>query len=176
MTTNPAWTRSNGIEDYGGHAQKSNYMGQGKIDARTDVDAAEINRMASDLAAGVATAPFLVAYLTQDDTGTDDPTVHFCAFQPSGVATSFAGDNPPAGFPTFTRTGDGVIRVTFAASYTDEYGNSASTTIRYGKGGGAGSVFASVTGNKVSDILIDFYTWDDDGTALIDQPITIRVY
>lgn len=175
--TDPAWARTAGPGSYGGDVNKANYMNQGKIDALTDVGAEDINRIALDLSAVVRTAPFLVARLTQDDTGTDDPTVHVCMFQPSGVSTTdFAGDAPPTGFPTFTRQADGHIRVTFASSYSDDYSNSAATSILAGAGGIATSTAGVVTGEIVSATTIDFRTFDTSGSAATDEEIVILVY
>lgn len=175
--TNPAWTRTAGPEAYGAHANKVNYMNQGKIDALTDVGAEDINRIGLDLSAVVRTAPLLVARLTLSDTSPDDPTVHFCAFQPSGVITTdFAGDAPPAGFPTFTRLGNGNIRVTFDASYADDYGNSAATDLQDADGSGAGGNFANVSGTTPTTTTAEFTVFGTGGTAINDQTIHIEVY
>lgn len=175
--TNPAWTRTAGIDTYGGHAQKRNYANQGKIDALTDIDANDINRIGSDLATTVRMQPFLVARLTLNDTSPAAPTVQWCAFQPAGVSTTnFAGDAPPTGFPTFTRLGNGNIEVTFAASYSDEYGNSAATNLEDADGGGAGATFANVAGEPTSATVAEFTVTDVAGSAVQDAVIHIEVY
>lgn len=175
--SNPPWARTASIYDYGAHPQKTNYMGQGLIDARTDVGAQHINRAGVDLQAAVRMAPFLIARLTLNDTSPDDPTVHWCLFMPTGeVNSDFAGDAPPAGFPTFTRLGNGNIRITFDASYQDELGVSVATDVRDATGCGAGSAFANVTGQRASATTAEFFVSDSGGTALNDQTITVRVY
>lgn len=175
--TNPAWTRTAGIDTYGGHAQKRNYANQGKIDALTDIDADDINRIASDLSTNTRMQAFLVARLTLNDTSPAAPTVHWCAFQPTGVSTTnFAGDAPPTGFPTFTRLGNGNIEVTFSASYSDEYGNSASTNLEDADGGGAGATFANVVGEITSAVVAEFTVTGTAGTAIQNAVIHIEVY
>lgn len=175
--SSPAWSRSAGIAAYGGHINKANYMGQGLIDARTDVGKDEINRIANDMQSMVRAAPFLLARMTLNDTSPAAPTVHWVAFQPVGeITTNFAGDSPPTGVPTFTRVGGGWVRITFAASYADDYGNSETTVLRDAGGGGAGTVYANVAGTVPTSVTAEFRVSDVNGVALDDQTITVRVY
>lgn len=178
MTSNPVWTRSASIEDYGAHPDKTNYMGQAMINAMTDVDASHINRVGADLAAVGRVAPFMIARMTLSDTVPAAPTVHWCAFQPvsSESLVDFLGSSPPTGFPSFTRTGSGVVRVTFDSEYEDPYGNSAETVLRAAGGSGAGAVFANVVGTVISSLIADFSVFNSAGAALTDQMITIRVF
>lgn len=175
-TGTPAWTRTASIEDYGGHTEKENYLGGGAINPLTDVDAREFSRMTADLAAVVRTAPFLVATYSADDAGAADPIVEFIWMMTGNVAGPFLGSTPPPGFPTFERTGDGVVVITFDASYTDEYGVSAS----FAPTGGQGSCRGTGTGGRSVKVQPSGQTvivtvLDEAGAAATDQTITVEI-
>src|SRR5262245_3366112 len=130
----PAWTRTATHEQYGGHANKADYQGQGVVNPRTDVGAAHIARMAADLEAAVRTAPFAVLTIKNQDTqherldsggrgtgfidpGPDAPLIE-SPFMMTGVRTmSYAGAFPHTGFPPAARNGTGDVTLTFASSY-----------------------------------------------------------
>jgi hypothetical protein len=130
MTTplgSPAWVRTPGITDYGSATDKADAYGQDVVNARTDVGAAALMRMADHLSACVRTSPFCVGVATCDDTTPGPPTISACLIMPSGkITTSYVGDAPPSGFPSFARNGNGDVTATFASSYTDAYGVSGS--------------------------------------------------
>ena len=123
------WTRTNDHTTYGGDPNKTNWHSQGVTNARTDVGAEALCRMAEDLAAVMRTAPFCLAYITCDDTTPAAPTLTFVN-QMTGVRiVSYLGSAAPAGFPSATRNGNGDVTITWATSYTDDYGVSGNIHI-----------------------------------------------
>ncbi len=118
----PAWTRTVSHVDYGGHPSKRDYMGQGAIDALTDLSAAQLCRLASDVAAVVRTAEFAVMVLLCNDSSPAAPTVEFVSLMTGVRLVEYAGDAAPSGFPSAARNGNGDVTITFASSYTDDYG------------------------------------------------------
>lgn len=176
-TGSPAWSRAVSFEDYGGNVDKENYLSEGAINPLTDVDAAAFSRMTSDLAAVVRTAPFLVATYSADDAGTSDPIVEFVWMMTGRVATPFLGSTPPAGFPTFERTGDGQVTITFDATYADEYG----VAYAFAPTGGHGSCRGTGTGGRnvkvqPSGQAAIVTVLDEAGAAATDQTITVEVF
>lgn len=125
MTTpngNPAWVRSSDFATYGGDPNKANYQSQGVVNPVTDVGAEGFSRLAADLAAVMRTAEFCSMLVQCDDATPAAPTVLNCRLMIGVTAVSYLGSAPPAGFPTVLRNGDGDVTVTFASSYSDEYG------------------------------------------------------
>lgn len=121
-TGSPAWVRNADYSTYGGHTSKINYQGQGKVNARTDVDATEFARMVADLAAVVRVAPFCTITFTARDASVLDPLVENVVMQTGVTSVSYAGNAPPSGFPSVERVASGNYLVTFDASYLDPYG------------------------------------------------------
>lgn len=124
MTTpegNPAWTRSASYTQYGGDPAKANYQSQGVVNPTTDVGAEGFSRLASDIAAVVRTAEFCVMQV-QCDVGGTTTTVEHCRLMTGVSSAGYVGTAPPTGFPTVTRNGNGDVSITFANSYSDEYG------------------------------------------------------
>jgi hypothetical protein len=176
-TGTPAWTRTASIEDYGGNTEKANYLGGGAINPLTDVDAREFSRMTADLAAVVRTAPFLVATYSADDTSPASPIVEFIWMMTGRVAGPFSGTSPPAGFPTFAYNGDGVVLITFASSYSDEYGVAAA----FAPTGGVASCRGSGVGGRnvkvqPSGQTVTVTVLDEAGVAAMDQTITVEIF
>jgi hypothetical protein len=178
---NPAWTRSASIESYGGHEFKENFMSQGVVDARTDVGADQINRLAADLSALTRVAPLAVIIIQNDDTGTNNPTV-LGAWLQSGVSSDgYAGASPPAGFPTVTRVSDGSFYVTFPAQLADDFGVQWYVHARGGIGSASGGSAVDVAW-AVSDPNTDGYnerllfTVQDDSGVVIDKLVTVEVF
>lgn len=177
----PSWTRTATIEYYGGHPDKQNYMGQGAIDARTDVTAEQLNRLAADLAACVRVAPFCVILLTTNDTTPGPPFVQSIRMQNRVNLTGYAGDNPPPGFPVCLRTGNGRVSITFPVSPEDDFGQTIPVDLKAGLGGVrgiAGDVWVSMQ-NPNADAYyeaLDVKATDEDGVALEDVPIIVEAW
>lgn len=177
----PAWTRTAGIEYYGGHVNKANYLGQGSVDPRTDVTAEQIQRLSADLAALVRVAPACVALITCNDTSPAAPTVHFMSLMSNVDTDGYAGDSPASGFPALTRTGDGAFTMTFDANLEDDYSVSSEIHLI----GGIGSVSKGASADvdiEASDPNADTYNervtvkvWNNAG-AVADPTLMIWLY
>ena len=165
----PIWSRTASFETYGGHTGKKNYNDVGLIDPTTDVSAEQFSREVADIAAMARTSPFAVMTYTQDDTGTNDPTVNYYdAHHGSGAAKA----------PTLTRNGDGDVTITWDASYSDPYGVSQSVALRHVKATahGSGNVNAVcdwTPGDRV--VRVRCFT-ADTGAAATDLVVTIEVF
>jgi hypothetical protein len=171
----PAWTRAADHEDYGGHTNKKNYQSLGVINARTDVGAEAITRIAADMAAVARTGAFFSASILCHDGSPDDPTIEN-ALMMTGVRTSsYEGDAPPTGFPGVTRSGTGHVVITFASSYTDAYGVSASFTPRIVALSCGGTTFADAT-YVISGQTVVVRVFDAAGSALGDKRFSVQVW
>ena len=130
-TGSPAWVRNADHTIYGGDTNKTNWHSQGVTNARTDVGAEAFVRLAEDLSAVVRTAAFCELTITCNDTVPGPPTI-VAVNQMTGVTlTSYVGNSPPAGFPSGARNGNGDVTITWAASYTDDYGVSGNVNIAH---------------------------------------------
>jgi hypothetical protein len=177
----PAWLRTADTTTYGGNLNKTNYQGQGVVNARTDVDATEFVRLTEDLAAVVRTAPLAEITFTSDDTGANNPTVDVVNLMTGIRATSYAGGTPPAGFPTVARVSDGVVDITFSTTLTDAYSVAGTVHIIHAHGTVHGAVLA-VAVPTISDPNTDtfnervtFRMLDDSG-AVTDAKVTVEVH
>jgi hypothetical protein len=122
----PAWSRAADHTDYGGHINKRNYQSQGAVNPETDITAEQVTRTAADLAAVTRVAPFAVLTITTQDPG--PPSVDSVRLMTGALATAYAGDAAPSGYPSAALTGTDETTVTFASSYSDEYSVAASFT------------------------------------------------
>lgn len=153
----PAWVRNAEYSTYGGHTSKINYQGQGKVNARTDVDATEFSRMVADLAAVVRTAPFCTITFTARDASVLDPMVNAVVMQTGTTAVAYAGNTPPAGFPSVTRVASGHYLISVDSSYLDPYGVSGAYQPVHAVGAGHGTTGLDVTpviGTSTLDIYV----------------------
>ena len=165
----PAWTRAATHEDYGGDLNKQNYLSKGVIDALTDVGAEEICRIAADLEAVTRTSPFCVMNITCNDATSAAPTVNSALLMTGARSTSYEGDAPPTGFPECSRVSDGVVDVTFAASYSDDYGAAGAFAPAHVMGG-AGSFVPVTCTATTSGAVVRVYCWDGSGFPLVAMP------
>ena len=171
----PSWVRNSDHTTYGGHANKINYQGQGKVNARTDVGAEEFTRLAADLAALMRVGEFCNVTFTARDAGVLDPLVTKVTMQPSGVVTvSYAGGSPPTGFPSVTRVADGNYLITFAASYLDAYGVSGAWQPVHAMGGVHGSLGRDV-GTTVGVSAVQVYV-TSGGVAAPDETVSVSIW
>lgn len=174
-TGSPAWTRTADYTQYGGHANKENYLGRGPIDALTDVGAEEFSRAAADLAACARSAPFAILDITCNDTSPAAPTFNYVAMMTGIRTTSYAGGSPPTGFPGGDRNSAGSISIHFESSYTDEYGVAGSFTPRLVSVSLAGQTPGMCTW-EISGSTVVLYAFSDAGAALSDARITVEVH
>lgn len=172
----PPWLRTVVFTDYGGHANKRNYGGRGVVDPRTDIDAGQVQRMASDLASITRVMPFASLRILPNGTGV--PTVYYAKVGPVLTSGSYTGDAPPAGMPTVTRSNTGVFIVDFPATYTDESG----ATAAFGPIMAAASI-ASSTGIGTASAYISagnvyVYTYDVSGSPAASDsfPFVVEVW
>ncbi len=176
LPTNPAWVRSSDFTSYGGDVNKKNYQSVGAIDPLTDVTANDLNRLAEDLSASVNTAPFCVITFTQDDTGTNDPTVNFCYLM-TGLSTSnYDGGSPPTGFPSVVRSADADVLVTFLSSYNDAFGTSGDFIATGAVTTPHGTTEAFATPDIASATTVRVQTFNGAGGSELDRKITLEVY
>jgi hypothetical protein len=175
LSTLPPWTRTANHESYGSHVNKRDFGAQGTVHPETDVQASDLQRLGSDLAAVVRTAPKAVITYAQNDTGTDDPVVLVCKLQTGIAVASYAGDAPPSGFPTAIRQGDGDVVLTFASTYDDEFGTSGAFEVTDALGGGEGTAFLNVVCEVTSATTVRVRCFDADGAADTDRTVTVEI-
>lgn len=162
----PAWVRSVSHVDYGGDTNKTNWLTQGVVNARTDVGAEALCRLAEDLACCVRTAPWATLTLQCNDGGSPAAPTVLAINQMTGVRIiSYAGDNPPSGFPGATRNGNGDVTITWATSYQDDYGVSGSINIVHAK--------ATIRGITPLSYAYQLVDGNSDG---LSEAIRVRVF
>jgi hypothetical protein len=172
----PVWERTTSFEDYGGHSEKRDYMGVGPVNARTDVAAAEFSRMVSDVAAMACTAPMWVMTLLCNDGSSAAPTVEIALGMTGVRLTSYAGASPPTGFPSVARNNDGDFTITFAATYSDDYGVSGAWVPL----NATATVAATTAAHRLATAVISGSTvrvriFNDAGAAVADQRVSVVV-
>ena len=111
-TGNPAWTRSAGIESYGGNVNKRNHLSQGVVDPETDISAENLSRIAADLTAVARVSAFSAIRFTCNDTSPAAPTVANVLQQTAINTAGYEGDAAPTGMPSLARNGTGDVTVT----------------------------------------------------------------
>lgn len=174
-TGSPSWVRNSDYTTYGGHASKINYQSQGKVNARTDVDAEDFARITADIAALMRPAEFCNLTFTARDAGVLDPLVTKVTMQPSGVVTvSYAGGSPPTGFPAVTRVADGNYLITFSATYLDAYGVSGAWQPVHAMGAVHGANGRDV-GTTVGVSAVQVYV-TSSGVASPDETVSVSVW
>lgn len=170
----PAWTRTVSFVHYGGNLNKENYLSRGPIDPTTDLAAEEHARMVADQAAVVRTAAFAVISYTCNDSSPAAPTINVALLMTGVNLISYAGNSPPAGFPSAARNSNGDVTFTFASSYVDEYGVTGAFAPLIATATGRGStpmmVVCDITGNTVR-----VRAFDDTGAAIQNARVTLEV-
>lgn len=124
--TSPLWARTSNATDYGGHPNKRDYGETGCVNALTDVSAAQIKRMAADLAAIARTIPLWRGVVSRSGTA-----ISVTGSRPvwADTAAPYNGAAAPTGHPAAALTDTNQVTLTFPATATDEYGNAASISI-----------------------------------------------
>jgi hypothetical protein len=172
----PAWVRNADHTTYGGHTEKTNYLSQGKVNARTDVGAEEFCRMAADLAAVVRTAPWAVLTVQCDDTTPAAPTVLTVAQMTGHRNLSYLGSSPPSGYPTVTRQGNSYARFAWASSYTDPYGVAGTLNIVHATITPYGSTALIPAWSLVDAHTVDARIFTTAGSLTTNAKFTLRVW
>ncbi len=173
----PAWTRTAGIEVYGGYATKTNYQSQGVVNPRTDVGAEGFSRMVGDMAAVARTAAFAVITYLNNDTSPGDPTIESVLMM-TGVrlTSSYVGTVAPTGFPSATRNGPGDVTFTLASSYDDEYSVSAVFTVARARASAHGSSYFSPQWEIVSATQVRVRCLTTVGSPSTDRRVTLTLW
>ena len=173
----PAWTRTAGIEVYGGYPTKTNYQSQGVVNPRTDVGAEGFSRMTGDMAAVARTAAFLVLTYLNDDTTPAAPTIESVLMM-TGVrlSSSYPGNVAPTGFPSAVRNGAGDVTFTLDSSYDDEYGVAAPFTVTRARTSAHGSVYFSPQWEIVSATQVRVRCLTSAGSASSDKRVTLTLW
>lgn len=170
----PAWTRTASHEAYGGDVDKRNYQSVGTTDPLTDVSAEQFVRLAEDTAASTRTASFATLTIECDDTTPAAPTVEAVDMMTGVALASYAGNDPPTGFPSAARNGDGDVTVTFASNYTDAYGVEAGLTIRHASAGLHGSTAGAIV-HEISGQTVRVRCFVLAGTAMANAKFTLEI-
>jgi len=174
-TGSPAWTRSASYAYYGGDTNKHNFLSQGAVDPTTDVSAEEFARMTADLEAVARTAPFATITYLNKDASPAAPTIE-CVYMQTGVTlVSYAGDTPPAGFPSAARNGTGDVTFTFASSYSDPYSVAGSFSVKH-----VGADVQAATACRAMPTIVTSTTVQvkcfSGGIAVGDKRVTLEVW
>lgn len=170
----PAWTRTADHTQYGGHTEKRDFMGVGPINPRTDVAAAELCRAAADLAATARTAPMWVLVFQCNDSSPAAPTVEVALGMTGVRFTSYEADNPPTGFPSAVRGGNGQVTFTFESSYADDYGTDGDYGVLVATGS-ASSTSARIVTATTTATTVTVRVFDDAGAAVSDPLVCLEV-
>lgn len=161
----PAWVRTSDHATYGGDLNKTNWHSQGVTNARTDVGAEALCRLAEDLSAVMRTAPFCVLTIACDDVTPGPPTVRAVNQMTGATFTPYAGNAPPLGLPSVARNGNGDVTITWEASYFDAYGVSGDVNIVHAMIG-VQSAFPCAYG----------YALDDPDANGLNESVRVRIF
>jgi hypothetical protein len=171
----PAWLRTAAIAQYGGDANKRNYLSQGVVDAQTDLGAEEHARMVADMAALSRVASMANVTYLNNDSSSAAPTIETVYMMTGVRIIAYAGSAAPTGFPSAVRNGPGDVTFTFASSYSDDYGVSGAFALNWATGGGHGTAFCNVTTEVLSATTVRVRCFSHDGTALSNARVTLEV-
>ncbi len=171
----PPWLRTNTLNHYGGDVNKENYLSRGAIDATTDVDASQINRLASDTASLQRVMPFCNITLLCSDTAPAAPTIEYVSMQ-TGIAQNYIGSSPVTGFPSAARNGNGDVSITFASSYLDSYGVSGNFSISHIIPTLLSTTSGKVVAERVSSTVVRLRAFDSAGVAISNARMTVSVW
>lgn len=176
MTTagSPYWQRTNGAETYGGGPDKQDYATPGAVNAQTDVTAAQLRRIASDLAGLARMNPICRLLVQCNDASPAAPTVLSCVLPNESRTAPYDGDSPPAGFPSLERLGTGSFRVTLPATLTDDAGETAAPVIRFPEAYHQGTTNAAAEIAAFTATTVDVNV-ANIGVAVGDQIVIVEV-
>jgi hypothetical protein len=172
----PPWVRTNDLTHYGGHPNKENYLSRGSIDPLTDVDASQFSRLASDVAALQRVAQFCTLTILCNDSVPAAPTVEYVHMQTGVTAISYAGDDPPDGFPSAERVSNGVVDITFDSSYTDPYNVSGAFSITHLIPGLISTSAGEAIAERVSSTVVRLRAFNSAGSAVSNARMTLSVW
>jgi hypothetical protein len=174
----PAFTRTADITQYGGHPNKANYQSLGTVNPRTDISAEGLARMTADLAAVVRVMPFAQILYTCQDAFPGAPLITAALLQTGITLVQYTGDDPPTGFPSAARNGDGDVTFTFASSYSDDYAIASAFSVTHATASPNGSGNLVVTPEYTvggSTVRVRSFT-ADTGAAAADTSCILTVW
>lgn len=164
----PIWSRTASTLTYGGHPNKRDYGGIGAVNALTDVTAAQLCRLAEDVASLAMVAPLFRLTTHYDyDSGVFVVT-EFHSLWGAHTSTAYNGNGPASGFArvqTTGSTGNHGITVTLPSSPPDSFGVTEPVVIR--------AAFASAAANTVSLASISPYGYEAYFLADVSIPLTM---
>jgi hypothetical protein len=170
----PCWTRQTSHTDYGGNTLKQNYMGQGVMNALTDVGAEDFCRLCSDMAAVARTASMWVITYECNDTAPAAPTVNIVHGMTGVQLVSYEGNAAPTGYPSAARNGNGDVTFTFDATYDDEYGV-AGAWVPVTCNTSVSATAAREASWVISGSTVRVRIFDAAGAAVSDPTVTLEV-
>jgi hypothetical protein len=163
----PVWSRTSDHTTYGGDVNKHNYQSRGAVNPLTDVTAEQFTRLAADVSAVAKTVDFA--------------TITFRYDTASGLFVVYAYDAMAGAAPVPTHFGVGQLRLTWLASYADDYGVSSTIDIRHCDHGAHGAAAAITTvqledndANGKNEALL-LHVWDAAGAPADDITVTLTV-
>jgi len=171
----PAWVRTADHSDYGGHVDKVNWHGQGLVNARTDVGAEAIMRLAADLAAVVRTSPLCTITFLCNDGSPAAPTIEAVNLMTGVRFVSYAGDSAPTGYPSGARNGDGDVTLTIPSALTDDYSVSGDVEIIGATATVQDAAARTATYEIPTANTIRVRAWNG-ASALADARVTVEIY
>lgn len=163
----PVWSRTNDHATYGGDLNKKNYQSRGAVNPLTDVTAKQFTRLAADVAAMGRTVEFA--------------TITYHDVTATGTVVLDAYDGMAGAVPTLFYAGPGHVTITWAASYTDDYGVAADIDLRHaGQSVHSASMTVATTVLSDTDVngkneVANVYVWDSAGVALGNSKVTLTV-
>lgn len=177
----PSWYHTNDGDTYGAPTDKENFAALGVVNPETDVGAEQFVRLCEDVAAIQRTSATAFIHFTCNDTDTDPPTVHMVRLANRVYTTPYAGDNPPTGLPTLTRSSDGVVFIDMPTTLVDDYGVEGDIDIKGAitqlMGTDPGEANYAIS-DEDSDDLNERLTIrvQDDSGVLLDKTVTVEIY
>lgn len=172
----PVWLRTSDFQTYGGHTQKQNHLGQGVIDALTDVGAEQISRFFADAASVARVAPFATITFTCNDSSPAAPTILAVNGMIGVRYTSYEGNAAPAGYASAARNGNGDVTFTFASAYSDPYGVSGAFALSHPRASIVGPDGGSAPCEKLSDTTVRVRAYDAVGNVFMNATVTLIVH
>lgn len=175
VSGSPWWLRVADAAAYGGGSHKRDYGTQGPVNPVTDLTAAQLRRLTADLAGVSRMAPFCRLRIQLNDGTPAAPTIVASVVPNASRSQSYEGDAAPDGFPTATRLGNGQIRITLPAEFTDDANETAAATILFPEAEVVGAAHRATIATFTATTVDIHVTEATTTTAVLDQIITVSL-